>query len=171
MQSARLVPAKLRSTVLAAIFVLSLPFSGSALAQSEIIDSAFGTCNTVNCSATSIAGWVGSSAAQVLPWTGKFLIVAGNCLRLQVSFIRVASANLEMVVVAPNGLTSYRNDQGGTNCVNCPVVKISPAPVTGYYTAIISSNNGAPVDTDFHLLFGQYPGGNANCAFPTPPIP
>jgi hypothetical protein len=171
MQLARFVPTRLWSAVFATIISLSSPFSGSALAQSEIIDSAFSTCNTVNCSATSIAGWVGSSAAQVLPWTGKFLIVAGNCLRLQVRFIRVASANLEMVVVAPNGLTRYRNDQGGTACVNCPVVKVSPAPVTGYYTVIISSNNGAPIDTDFHLLFGQYPRGNANCASPTPRIP
>lgn len=150
--------------------VLAAAGGGPARAQSEIIDSAFSTCTGVNCSVTSIAGWVGSSAGRVLPWTGKFLAVANACLRLQVSFIRTA-ANLEMTVVAPNGVTSYRNDQGGTACTNCPLVKISPTPATGFYTVVLSSNNGAAADTDFHLLFGQYPAGNPNCASPTPVVP
>jgi len=154
------------------MLALSATFSGSALAQSEIIDSDFGDeCNTVNCNITSIAGWAGRSSSQVLPWTAKFLAVAGNCLRLQMSFIN-GPANLEMVVVAPNGTTRYRNDQGGVaGCPNCALVKVDPAPVSGFYTTIISSTNGAPVDTDFHILFGQFPHGNVNCAPPTPAIP
>ena len=162
--------AGLRPAIFAAIMALSAPLSGAALAQSEIIDSAFSTCTEVNCSATSIAGWAGTSAGKVLPWTAKFLAVAGNCLRLQMSFIN-GPADLEMVVVAPNGTTRYRNDQGSVaGCPKCALVKIDPAPVSGFYTAIISTAGGGTVDTDFHLLFGQYPGGNTNCASPTPAI-
>lgn len=170
MQRTRFMPSGLRPAIFAAVMALSTPISGAALAQSEIIDSDFGDeCNTVNCSATSIAGWVGTSAGKVLPWTAKFLAGSGTCLRLQMSLIN--SGNLEMVVVAPNGTTRYRNDQGGVaGCPNCALVKISPTPVSGFYTAIISTANGATVDTAFHLLFGQYPAGNVNCASPTPAI-
>jgi hypothetical protein len=167
-----IVMAGLRPAVFAATIALGALSSGSALAQSEIIDSDFGDeCNVVNCNITSIAGWAGSSSSQVLPWTAKFLAEAGLCLRLQMSSIN-GPANLELVVVAPNGTTRYRNDQGGiAGCANCALVKIDPAPVSGFYTAIISSANGAPVDTDFHLLFGQFPSGNVNCASPTAAIP
>jgi hypothetical protein len=163
--------ADLRPAVFVGVMALTGLFAGGALAQSEIIDSDFGDeCNSVNCSATSIAGWTGSSSGQVLPWTAKFLAVAGACLRLDVTKITVAAADLKMVVVAPNGVTRYRKDVGGT-CAKCPLIKIDPAPVTGFYTAIITSTNGAAVDSDFHLLFGQYPHGNVNCASPTQPVP
>jgi hypothetical protein len=163
--------AVVRPAVFAAVAAWS-GMIGSAFAQSEIIDADFGDeCNSVNCSATEIAGWVGSSSSQVLPWTAKFLAVQGACLRLQVKSITVATANLEMVVVSPNGTTRYRNDQGGGVCSNCPVIKIDPAPVSGFYTAVLSSTNGAPVDSDFHLLFGQYPHSNVNCSSPTAALP
>jgi hypothetical protein len=152
---------------------LFAPFGSGAFAQTEIIDSDFGDeCNTVNCNITSIAGWTGTVfSSQVAPWTAKFLAVAGSCLRLQMSFINGAT-NLEMVVVGPNGVSRYRNDQGGVSgCPNCALVKIDPAPTTGFYTAIISTANGAVADTDFHLLFGHFPHGNVNCASPTPVIP
>ena len=143
---------------------------GPAASQSEIIDSNFSTCGTVNCDTTSIAAWAGSDGNRTLPWTAKFFALAGNCLRLNVSFIRTA-ADLELVVIAPNAKVAFRNDQGSTACIKCPLVKIDPAPATGYYTAVISSNNGAVVDTDFHLLFGQYQHANVNCSAPTPPLP
>ncbi|MCI0466084.1 MAG: hypothetical protein L0Y57_03620 [Beijerinckiaceae bacterium] len=101
------------------------------------------------------------------PWVGKFLAVAGNCLRLEMSFLRVPAANLEMTVIGPSPLHRFRN-AGGGSCAGCSLVKISPAPVTGFYTVVISSNNGAPVNTDFHLLFGHYGAGNVNCSSPTP---
>lgn len=173
MQPAAMLLAGLRPAILAVTMALCAPFCGAALAQSEIIDSDFGDeCNTVNCNITSIAGWTGTAfSSQVLPWTSKFLAAAGNCLRLQMSSIS-GSSNLEMVVVGPNGVSRYRNDQGGVSgCPNCALVKIDPAPTTGFYTAIISTANGTPVDTDFHLLFGHFPHGNANCASPTPTVP
>jgi hypothetical protein len=136
----------------------------------EIIDSQFSTCTTIGCQSTSIASWAGRIGTAQVPWTAKFLAVKGNCLRLEMTMIRT-SANLEMVVIAPNALTVYRNDQGGTACTNCSLIKINPAPSTGYYTAVVSTSNGAAVDTDFHLRFGQYDAGNPNCATPTPKLP
>ncbi|MCO5162968.1 MAG: hypothetical protein M9939_17670 [Mesorhizobium sp.] len=133
-------------------------------ADTEIIDSAFGTCGVVNCSATRIAGYLGSFGASHQPWVGKFLAIQGNCLRLQVGFVSQA-VPLEMVVVGPSPLTSYRN------IANRPLVKIDPAPASGFYTVVISSSTGAPLNVDFHLLFGQYNAGNINCSSPTPPVP
>lgn len=163
-------PQSLRRMLFAALFAGATTIGGAALAETDIIDSDFGDeCETVNCSATSIAAWAGTSSGQVLPWTAKFLAVAGNCLRLQMSFI--ANGNLEAVVVAPNGTTRYRNDQGGVEgCPNCALIKIDPAPASGFYTMVVSSADGTPVDTDFHVLFGQYPTGSPNCAGVTPAI-
>ena len=144
--------------------------SGSASSQTEIIDSAFSACASVNCSATSIAAYVGSYGGSPQPWVGKFLAIADNCLRLQVSFVRRPASNLEMTVIGPNPLQRYRN-VGGGSCAGCPLVKISPAPSSGFYTVVIGSNTGAVVNTDFHLLFGQYQPGNVNCSGPTPPLP
>ena len=135
-----------------------------AHADTEIIDSAFSTCNAVNCSATSIAAYAGSFGASHQPWVGKFLAIRGNCLRLEVSFARL-SVPLEMVVVGPGPLARYRN------IANLPLVKINPAPASGLYTVVVSSSTGAPINTDFHLLFGQYNAGNVNCAPPTPRVP
>ena len=153
-----------------AIALLCAGARSPAVAQTEMIDSAFSTCGTINCDTTSVAGFIGTSAPRIVPWTAKILSEAGNCLRVEMSFIRAASADLEMTIVAPNALTRYRNDDGGT-CANCPLVKISPAPQTGYYTVVVSTDTGAAADTDFHILFGQYQAGNLNCTSPTPPLP
>jgi hypothetical protein len=171
-QPAFVVPAALRPAILAAVLALSAAPSGTAFAQSEMIDNGFGFCDFVDCSVTTFAGWVGSSGGQVQPWTGKVFAVAGNCLRIGVSFIGTSAANLETVVVAPNGTSRYRNDQGGIpSCTNCPLVKIDPAPATGFYTVVVSTNNAAAVDSVFHFGFGHYPTGNTNCAAPTPALP
>jgi hypothetical protein len=159
------------STAALLSFALISGAASEAGAQSEIIDSLFSTCSTVGCDITSIASWAGTFGNKVSPWTAKFLAEEGNCLRLEVSFIRQSTANLEMVVIGPDAKVAYRNDDGSPFCANCPLVKIDPAPATGYYTAVISSNNGGRVDTDFHLLFGQYQPGNINCETPTLPLP
>lgn len=140
-----------------------------ASAQSELIDSAFGTCTAQGCSDTRIGGWVGNHALRIVPWTAKVLAEAGNCLNLNVVFQQ--SGNLEMVVVAPDGVTVYRNDQSNGGCGTCPRVKIDPTPLSGYYTAILSNRDGSAADTVFHLGFGQYNHGNINCSGPTPPLP
>jgi hypothetical protein len=149
---------------------LGVGFGGPATAATEIIDSEFQTCTEINCSQTSIAGVVDRAGNRTVPWTAKFLAVKDACLRLEMTFIREA-VNLEMTVVAPNPNFRYRDDQGGTACPHCALVKISPAPQTGYYTVVVSSANGAPVATDFHLQFGQYAPGNPNCTNPTPKLP
>lgn len=155
---------------LAAALLLCTSLTVTPAGATEIIDSEFSTCDEVDCSTTSIAGWVGSAAGKVKPWTATFLATAGACLRLKMNFI-ATDANLETVVVAPNGLTRWRNDQGGVaGCTNCSLVKIPSAPITGFYTVVISTGNGAVADTDFHLWFGQYNGGNPNCTPGTPTV-
>jgi hypothetical protein len=152
----------------AAIFTATMTVT--PVRATELIDSVFDTCTTINCSATNVAGWVGSAGGKVVPWTASFLATAGACLRLEMNYIN-GPADLEMVVVGPNGLTRWRNDNGGVaGCAKCSLVKIASAPVTGFYSAIVSTANGAAVDTDFHLSFGQYNQNNPNCLPATQPL-
>ena len=116
--------------------------------------------------------WAGSLAGKPIPWNAKFLIERGNCLRLEIVYTHFASPKLKMTVVSPDARTVYRRDTGSASpCANCALVKIDPAPESGFYSVIVSSTNGAVVDTDFHLLFGQYNHSNVSCAAPTTPIP
>lgn len=136
----------------------------------EVIDSAFSLCTDINCTTTSMAGFMATYYANSqTPWVAKFLIVQGNCFRFDTSF--VAAGSLKAVVIAPNGTTAYRSDTGGTGGAGAPLVKIDPAPSTGYYTVVLTSADGGPLNTDFHILFGQYDSGNPNCAVPTTPVP
>ena len=164
----RLLSPPLCSAVLAASLALSLQvgLAQTAQAATEIIDSEFSNCTGINCSSTSIAGFVASFGNSVTPWAAKVFATNGTCLRLDVSFVR--SGNLEMVVIEPNGATAYRRSGGGSGGAGAPLVKISPTPAQGYYTVIVSSPNGGKLNTDFHLLFGQYNAGNPNCNNPTP---
>jgi len=160
---------KIRNFMPAAACVTALMASvPSVHAATEIIDSDFSTCNTLNCSRTSIAAYVGSFGGSVTPWVAKFLATAGNCLRLDVAFVNQAS--LEMTVVAPNGTTVYRSTSGGAGGAGAPIVKVSPT-IRGYYTVVVSSSNGAAINKDFHLSFGQYGPSNVNCSAPTAPLP
>lgn len=136
-----------------------------AVAETELIDSAFSTCTTVDCSATSVAGYIGSFRGSPQPWVAKFLVLQGNCLRLQTTFA-ASGGPLEMVVVSPDPRIRYRNIGA-----RLPLVKIDPAPVSGFYTVILTSTFGAAINTSFQLSFGQYNAGNPNCAGPTQRIP
>jgi hypothetical protein len=102
------------------------------------------------------------------PWTAKFLVVQGNCLRLNVS--HVTSGDLKMIVVAPDARAVYRASDGGTAGPTAPMVQVAPATRTGFYTVVITSEDGLALATDFHLQFGQYPAAHASCANPTAPL-
>ncbi len=49
-------------------------------------------------------------------------------------------------------------------------MKIAPT-LRGYYTVVVSSPTGSALNKDFHLSFGLYQNGNANCSNPTPALP
>lgn len=147
-----------------ALTALLIGSSPQARADTEIIDPNFSTCTVPSCSSVRNAAYLGSYGPSHQPWVGKFLAIQGNCLRLQVAFVGQPT-QLEMVVVGPGPLTRYRSIAG------YPLVKIDPAPASGFYTVMVSSATGAAINTDFHLVYGQYNAGNVNCSGPTSPVP
>jgi hypothetical protein len=93
-----------------------------------------------------------------VPFVIQIQGVAGQCLRFETT---EQDTNLEMVVVAPNGNT-YRDDDGGAGSLS--LVKIVPAPNTGFYTVQISRFDGVAVNAAFTLRVGMYPATNPNCS-------
>jgi hypothetical protein len=145
----------------AATFTIASPAAG---ATTEIIDSAFSTCGTLDCSATSIAGYLGAAGASPQPWTAKILALRGNCLKLDVVLVD-DPVPLEMVVVGPDVRVRWRSSGPGL-----PEVRLDPAPASGFYTVVVNRADGRAANTPFHLQFGQYDTGNVNCRNPTPRV-
>ncbi len=138
---------------------------GPAAASTELFDDTVSSCTTANCSSIRLPGTLMSYPPSAGNWVANVFALPGECLRLDVS---AQTADLEMVVVAPNG-TVYRNDdRSATN--DRPLVKIASAPRDGWYTVHLAHYNGDAVNADFILLYGRYPGGNPNCSGGTPPL-
>ena len=141
--------------------------ASGAFAQSLIFDDSVSSCTTDNCSSLTLPGTVlsfGDISA------GNFVIntfaASNECLRLDVSS---QGADLEMIVIAPDG-TVYRNDDSGdSSCPLCPTVKINPTPNNGWYTVHLAHFVGAAVDANFTLLYGRYTLNNSNCSGSTSP--
>jgi hypothetical protein len=151
-----------------ALFAAAL-FAPPAFAGGEIFDAVVDNCAGVNCGAVIEGATVKAlGAASAGRWVAEVFGAANQCLRIDVPNAPTpAFTDLETVVVAPNG-TVYRNDDGGFGGVN-PLVKINPAPNTGWYTVSIGHFNGAAVEGNFTVAVGRYVTSNVNCAAPTPP--
>jgi len=156
------------TTAIASMLTASVGISTAAYAGGEIYDPTSSSCTTLNCSTISVGATVKSfgdvSAGR---WVAEVFAAEGQCLRL---FVSQQFADLETVVVAPNGAV-YRNDDGGVgggDGVLRPLVKIDPTPNNGWYTVSIGHFAGAAVTGNFTLRYGRYPSGNINCADPTP---
>jgi hypothetical protein len=156
-------------SISAAAFAIGVSAAIASTALSTtVFDPSSSTCTTPNCSSEAISGTFGAlgAAQSALPWTVEIFSFAQRCLRVEVTS---QTADLEIVVVAPNG-TIFRNDDTGlAPCPNCPLVKIGNTPNQGWYTVQVSHFAGAANFTNFTLLHGQYPLNNANCATPTTP--
>ncbi len=153
---------------LAALF-LCLSVAGSAWAGPNIyaIPSA---CNWLNCASTTIRTNVLTSSSIAGGGMDPFIIQVqggqGACTRLDVLN---QNADMEIVVVSPNG-TVWRNDDRPGSLR--PLV-VFPSGLAGWYTVQVSVYNGftgAPgVHYNADLAYGRYTGGaNVNCANPTP---
>lgn len=146
--------------------MLLLVASG-AFAQTLIFDDSLSSCTTDNCSSLNLPGTILSFGTVS---TGNFLINtfagANECLRLDVSS---QGADLEMVVIAPNGAIYRNDDSGDPSCPLCPTVKINPTPNNGWYTVHLTHFDGTPVTVNFTLLYGRYTLNNANCSGSTSP--
>ena len=130
----------------------------------------FNQCTGINCEARLVTGsQIAFGAADFgFPWVGEFFGEFNRCLRFDVVAQRVA--DLEMIVVAPNGEIFQNDDQGFPNegFFFCPLVKIANSPNTGWYTVRIGrSRRLPPGDANFALLAASYPRGNDNCNEPT----
>ena len=153
----------LRSLLTALLGGLVLP---AMLWATPIFDPTTTPCTGINCSSVRIDGVVRQNAGEVHPWVIELFANPGTCLRAEVT---AQGADLEAVLIAPNG-NVYRNDDSGlAPCPLCPLIKVNPTPgpSRGWYTLQIAHFSGTPVDANFALLYGLYPAGNPNCAGPT----
>lgn len=148
---------------------LCLSVAGSAWAGPNIY-SVPNACNWLNCGATILNANVLTSSSIPGGGVDPFIIqVQGGqsaCTRLDVT---AQNADMEIVVVAPNG-TVWRNDDRPGSLR--PLV-VFPSSLAGWYTVQISLWNGvtgAPgVSYNATLAYGRYTGfANVNCANPTP---
>lgn len=124
------------------------------------------TCEETNCNARSVGGAVLAFGSSAYAWVGEFVAGRAQCVRFDVT---EQATDLEMIVIAPNG-TIFQNDDKGTGpCPLCPLVKINPAPIGGWYTVRLGRSTGVAIDASFTMRVNQYNAGNANCAEPTLP--
>jgi hypothetical protein len=143
--------------------ILLASISGTASAT-ELRDERSG-CAGENCRSAKFTGTVLKDRTYAKPWTaqifgGKF----GDCVRLEVLS---QQTDLEMYVVGPHVEQNRWYDDDSGTCDLCPLIKFQ-SPEQGWYTVVVSNFAGAPVNADFVLSYGRYPGPNPNCANPTP---
>ncbi|MDC8760600.1 hypothetical protein [Janthinobacterium fluminis] len=160
---------QLTGLVLAALGVCLFP-AGSALAGS-LLTATPSACGWINCASTTIQANVTTSSTvpggAVEPFIIQVLAGGAYCTRLDVL---AQNADMEIVVVSPNG-TVWRNDDRPGSLRPLVVV---PAGIQGWYAVHISPYNGFTGSPGVHytasLAYGRYtPAGNANCLNPTPP--
>lgn len=151
-----------RLAILSALMGLALgSLSVGSARATELFDPTFDSCAGLNCSSVVVGGVVNSFANTPKPWTAEIRATAGRCLRLDVT---QQTADLEIVVVAPNGVVYRNDDSNGLR----PLVKINPT-ATGFYTVQIAQWAGSVTESTFQLAFGVYTLNNANCAGATQP--
>ncbi len=148
---------------------LSVLLAGPAVASGQnIFDDTVSTCTGANCSSLRIPGTVfafGPSAGQ---WVISAFASPGECVRFDLISPPHPAPDMELVVIAPDG-TVFRNDDRNGALDRRPLVKIGSAPQNGWYTVHVGQFAGVATETNIVLLYGRYPGGNANCATPTAP--
>jgi hypothetical protein len=155
-----------RSLALALPLALSTVAGTNPISATPLVDRSLDDCAQENCGAVTIGGSVLRHDSNILPWVAQIVAREGECLRIEVT--RQGNADLEAVLIAPNGAV-FRNDNiSAENTL--PRIKVDPAPRTGWYTLQLSQENGAPVIADFTLVFGRYNGNNMNCKPPTLPV-
>jgi hypothetical protein len=146
---------------------LSTAFIGiHPVTAEEIFDPSVSTATGTNNSAVvfgaTVQGIPGASTSD--RWVGQVFASSNECLRVHVI---TEAADLETVVVRPDGLIA-RNDDTNGSLDRRPLVKILTGSLRGWYTVSIGEFSGAPVLSDFTLAYARYNAANPNCATPTP---
>ncbi|WP_137936491.1 hypothetical protein [Chitinivorax sp. B] len=141
--------------------------TSSVFAGTEIYDDSVSGCLGINCSSLRIPGTVFNFVnVNARPWVVQLFKGGNECVRIDVD---IQFSNLEIVAVSPNG-TVYRNDDRVAAVDFRPLVNVPPFAANGWYTVQVSAFNGAPVESNFVLLYGRYVAGNPNCVVATPPV-
>jgi len=156
----------LMTTALGMLVAAMLLGPGLATASTELFDNTVSACTTANCSSLVLpATLLSFGTVSAGNWVANVFATPGQCVRLDVV---TQGTDLEMVVVAPNGIV-FRNDDRAVGDLR-PLVKIGSAPNNGWYTVHLSHFLGSSVSANFTLLYGRYTAGNLNCSVPTPPL-
>lgn len=154
----------MKKLMVSSAMILGLMGVTQAYAGGEIFDPSVSSCSFADCSSVRIDATILTSPGNATRWVAEVYSTAGQCLRV---FVSSQYADLETVVVAPNG-TVFRNDDGGGALR--PLVKVNSAPNTGWYTVSIGRFAGQVDTGNLTVLYGRYLLNNINCSVPTPPI-
>ena len=122
------------------------------------------TCEGINCGARPFGGSVFSFPPFAYPWSAEIFSNISKCFRFDVT---EQAADLELTVITPKGEVFHNDDKGTGSCPTCPLVKITPTPIGGWYTVRVGRSNGAAVNASFTMMVSQYNQANPNCAEPT----
>lgn len=159
----------------AILIATSLMLGTGVVSAGSIIWDPPDSCTTINCGATILHANITSSSTNPGGSVEPFIVQVHSspqyCLRLDV-FNQTAGANLEMVLVAPDG-TVWRNDNRSGSDTR-PLIVV-PSGVQGWYTVHISPTRGTISPPGSHLsadlAYGRYTSTtNPNCANPTEPM-
>ena len=153
-------------------------FSTHIASAGSVIWTPPSSCTTLNCDATILYGNITSSSnggGSVEPFVLQLHSSSQYCLRLDVINQEEASggpADLEMVLVAPNGTVWRNNNRSATD--TRPLIVV-PSGIQGWYTLHISTANGVAALPGSHynvdLAYGRYTSTtNPNCSHPTAPM-
>jgi len=155
----------LKSNLLAISVLASLGvFAAGQAAATNLFNPVVSTTTVLDGSSIELDGTLNDTFGQSQPWSAALYAGAGECVRF---FITTTAFDSELTVISPNG-TIFRNDDGGG--LLRPLVAISGAPVSGWYTVQVAAFNGAAINANFALKYGRYNFGNPNCATPTVPL-
>lgn len=153
-----------RFSILTTIAALACCLETGETAATQLSTPTVGSCTGRNCASVLLKGNTFVTEGRTLPFVVQVYGGNNQCLRLETT---QQTADLRIVVIAPNGVV-YNNDDGGA-CSLCSLVKILTGSRSGYYTVQLAQYGGVPVESNFTLQYGRYNATNANCSGPTAP--
>ncbi len=137
-----------------------LALAAATPVQAQALDAIYPNlkkCTTLNCEAVAFRARINGFDTNIDPYLAIVGVSAVGCLRVQVT---QATADLQLTVVAPNGLTYFNDNQGSS--AN-PLVVI-PLTQAGQYTIALSQTATTAIEAGASVSAGWYtPASNRNC--------
>lgn len=156
----------------AAVLACAILMGGATYANATVLSDPLSRCTSANCESARVDGVVllnraGARPDDLVPWVAQIFARAGECMRIEV--LNQFDGDLHMSLISPSGGNFWRDENSGQFCTECPVIKVRPAPVEGWYTLHVSPSFN-PRNSRFTLSYGRYNRSNFNCAIPTEPV-